>query len=54
LGSKARSAHAHLNGCFAHPVESITTCLCWWALVDQVTQDRCRGQNSKVYIVERL
>jgi hypothetical protein len=43
LWAKPCGTHAHLNSGFAHSIEGVTTCLGWWAFVDQVTQDRCSG-----------
>jgi hypothetical protein len=43
LWAKPCGTHAHLNSGFAHPIKGVTTCLGWWAFVDQVTQDRCSG-----------
>jgi hypothetical protein len=51
LGSEACCTHAHLDSGFAHPIESIAACLCWWAFVDQVTQDGGCCQYREVYIV---
>jgi hypothetical protein len=44
----------HLNGRFAHSIESITACFCGRALFHQVTQDGCCRENSEVDVIQRL
>lgn len=54
LWAKSCRGHAHLDGCFAHPVKGVTAGFRRWALFDQVAKDGSRGKHGKIDIIKRL
>jgi hypothetical protein len=54
LGAESGGGQAHLNSGFAHTLECITTSFRWGTLVHQIAEDGCRGEDSEVYLIERL
>ena len=53
-GAEASSGKAHLDGGLAHAFKGVSTCFSRRTFVNEVSENRCGGQDGVVYMLEGL